>query len=401
MNYHGLKASDSYSKHYSPTYRNAGDKTSWPELTRLIPFHRHGSESELENMVCSDQHLLKDDTKPGSKVNKIEDTGSNTSRSGIVSSVFVVHGSISDTPFQATNYSCKSTGCSSLEKKKVEDSAAAVGPKKNSAKNARQFHIGSSRKPQVSSDTHNHINELGKYVSCDIVSGVASEEEQVRGNHVETAGICKVFCDVGSGSKVELTCEHLQKAKNLPESQSKEQENTVSGHSSTSTNQRRSSQIKKAWKEEKKRVREEEMRRKLLAPKGQRVRLVSQQMLGVLINSNTEKVPFSTYQTAAPAMNETEFPTVEESRKQRMKINEDFSPSIQDDVHEERSHSFKVQGKLSNLRNNNSCCVQSSNAEEENTVPTNRMSGRNKKRKDPIQIDLVNMIKVGVFLWPY
>lgn len=351
-------------------------------------------------MVCSDQHLLKEDIKLGSKLKKIEDTGSNTSKSGIANSVFVVQGNISDSLLQASNYSCKTSGCSSLENKQFDYSAAAVELKMNSAKNMCQFHIGSSRKPQVSSGTRNHINELDKYVSCDNVSGVAFEG-QICGNHLATAGTSKVFCDVASGSNVELTFEHLQKAKNLPQSQSKEQENTIGGRSNTS-NLRTCSQRKKAWKEEKKRVREEEARRRMLAPKGERVRLVSQQMLGVLMSSNNEKVPFSTSQTAAPAMNEIEFPTVEESKKQRMKVNDDLSPGVRGDVHQERSRSSKVQVKLSNLGSSNSYCVQSSNVEEEVIEAANSTSGRNKKRKDPIQIDLMNLIKVCVFLMcPY
>jgi hypothetical protein len=242
---------------------------------------------------------------------------------------------------------------------------------------------------QVSASVHNHIHELDKYVSC--------------GNHVATAGTPKVFCDVASGIKAELAFGHLQKVKRLPQSQSKDQdqENTISG-SSTLLNQRTLNQRKKAWKEEKKRVREEEARRRMLAPKGQRVRLVNQQMLGMLVNSNTKNVPVSTCQSTAPAMNEIEFPTVEESKKHRLKLNEDFFSGVRGDVRQERSCNTKVQVKLNNLGSNNSCCVKSSNTEDEVIAPRNSMPARNKKRKDPIQIDLVNLIKVGVCLMcPY
>lgn len=364
---------DSESEQFSLTSINSSDKTSWPDLTKLIPFHQRGHESKLEILVCNNQHLLEKDVKVGSKVKEIED-----------SSVFIG-------PLHASNYSCKTTECSSLDKEQFHGSAATVEVEKNFAKNTYKFHISSSRKPQVSSGTHYHINEMDNNANCDI-NGVAFKEEQMCGNHSATAGTSKVFYDVASSSNVKLTFEHLEKGKNLPMSQSKEQEITVGRSSNTSSNQR-----KKAWKEEKKRVREEETRRRMVAPKGQRVRLVSQEMLGVLVNRNAEKVPFFTNHTEAPAINEMEFPTVEESRKPRIKLNEDLSSGVRGDD-QEGSRTDEVQVELSNLGSNNSYCDQSSNTEREAILPASSMSSRNRKRKDPIQIDLMNLIKVSVFL---
>ncbi|XP_021940353.1 selenocysteine insertion sequence-binding protein 2 isoform X2 [Zootermopsis nevadensis] len=87
-----------------------------------------------------------------------------------------------------------------------------------------------------------------------------------------------------------------------------------------------------------------------------------------------------------------EFPTVEESRKPRIKLNEDLSSGVRGDD-QEGSRTDEVQVELSNLGSNNSYCDQSSNTEREAILPASSMSSRNRKRKDPIQIDLMNLIK--------
>jgi hypothetical protein len=393
----GPKTSGLNSNQCSFTFGNTDDisKTSWPELT--VSFQRHGNRSKLANRVSS-YRVLKEDIKPGAKVSRFEGTGSDTSKSDIADYVLAVQANISDTPFQDTSYSCKTKGCNSVEERQFGNSATLIELNKSPIKNAHKSHVISSREPQVSSGTH--VKESERSTSCAIASGVAFEK-QICGNDLATAGTSKVLSDVASGGRMEVALEHLQKEKNLPQPQSEEQESTISGSSNPPLDQRRPSRRRKAWKEEKKRMREEEIRRRMLAPKGQRLRLVSQEMMEMLLHGNTENVSFSTYQYAVPTMNEMEFPTVEESRKQRMWLNEELSSGVQGgDVHQEISKS-EVQLKLKNSRSSNSSYVKSSCAEEEVIVPANSTSEKKKKRKDPIQIDLVNLIKVGVLVCPY
>lgn len=369
-------------------------KTSWPELRKPVLYEQHGRKSKLANIFAGSEHVLKEGIRPGS-----EDIGSMTSKSDIAASVFVEQTDMSVTPLQATSYSSKGKEYSSAEEIMCNNSSSAVELEKSSSKNICQFQITSSGKTRASACSRNHTTESERYTSCGNVCGVACKKEKVHGNLLAAAEPCKTFCNV-SGNRMDSAFKLLQKGENLPQPQLKEEENIISGNIKISSNQLRSNQRKRTLKEEKKRVREEEARKRMLAPKGQRVRLVSQKMLEVLLNSDTENMSFSTYQRAAPAMNEKEFPTMEESRMQRMKLKDEHSCGVQGDS-QIRGPSCEVQLKLKNL-GNDSDCINSSSAEGQVTVPASSVPVRNKKRKDPIQIDLVNLIKVGILLvWLY
>lgn len=370
-------------------------KTSWPELRKPVLYQQHGNKSKLANIFAGSEYVLKEGIRPGS-----EDIGSITSKSDIASSVFVEQTDMSVAPFKATSYSYKTKGYSSAEERLCNNSSSAVELEKSSSKNICQFHITSSRKPQASAGIHNHTTESERYTSCGNVGGVACKKEKIHGNPLAAAGPSKTFCDV-SGNKMDSAFKLMQKGENLTQPQMKEEENIINGNIKISSNQMRSNQRKRTLKEEKKRVREEEARKRMLAPKGQRVRLVSQKMLEAMLNNDTENMSFSAYQRAAPAMNEKEFPTVEESKLQRMKLKDEHSCGVQGDDSQRRGRSCEVQLELKNL-GSDSDCVNSSSAEGQVTVPANSMSVRNKKRKDLIEIDLVNLIKVGILLvWLY
>ncbi|KAJ9579554.1 hypothetical protein L9F63_004739 [Diploptera punctata] len=109
---------------------------------------------------------------------------------------------------------------------------------------------------------------------------------------------------------------------------------------------------KQLLKDNKKRAKEEEIRKNLIAPKGQKIQIVDQKMLEGLLNNS---VSFVNQQTLNPALTDTEFPSFEEARKQRVK---------KTDYNTEQEH------------NKNATVIK-----------------RIKKRKDPVHIDLVNLIK--------
>jgi hypothetical protein len=343
-------------------------------------------------MITNNEHVLKEDIKPGSEVKENDDIGNITSKSDIVNNVFVSQTDMSVIPFQATDYSSKTKGCSSAEERLFKNSPTTVELEKGCSKNKYRFYIATSEKPQTSAGIHNCTTESERFTVCSNVSGVACEKEKLCGNPLAAAGTSQTFCDV-TGDKMDLTLQHSQKGENLPQPQL--QDNIINGNIGISSNKIRSSQRKREWKEEKKRAREEEARKRMLAPKSQRVRLVSHKMLEALLNSDAENTSFSAYQRAAPAINEKEFPTMEESRKQRMKLKDELSCGVQGDEHQ--GPSCEIQMKVKNF-GSNSDCVNSSSAEEQIIVPANSMTVRNKRRKDPIQIDLVSLIKVGILL---
>jgi hypothetical protein len=360
-------------------------KTSWPELRTPVLYQQHGNKSKLANVFISSEHILKEGLKRGSEVKERED---------IASSVFVEHTDMSFTPLQTTSYSSKTKGYSSAEERLFNDSSTAVELQKSSNKNIYQFHNTSSRKPRTCAGIHNHTSESESYTSCGNVGGVTCEKEKICGIPSAAAGPSKTFCDV-LGDKLDLAFKLVKKGENFPQPQLKE-ENIIIGSMKVSSNQR-----KRTCKEEKKRVQEEEARKRMLVPKDHRVRLVSRKMLEALLNSDTENMSLSTHQRAAPAMNEEEFPTMEESRMQRMKLKDEHPCGAEGDDSQRRDPSCGVQLKLKNL-GSDSDWVNSSSAEGQVIVPTNSMSVRNRKRKDPIEIDLVNLIKVGILLvWPY
>jgi hypothetical protein len=343
-------------------------------------------------MINNNEHVLKESIKPESEVTENDDIGSMTSKSDIVNNVFVLQTDMSFTPLQATSYSVETKGCGSAEERLFNNFSTAVELEKGYSKSKYQYHIATSKKPQASAGIHNCTAESERCTVCSNISGVACEKEKLSGNPLTAAGTSQTFCDV-SGDKMDLAFNHLQKGENLPQPQLKE--NIINENIMISSNKIRSTQRKKTWKEEKKRTREEEARKKMLAPKSQRVRLVSHKMLEALLNSDTENISFSTYQRAAPAMNEKEFPTMEESRKQRMKLKDELSYGVQGD--ELQGTSCEMQMKVKNL-GSNSDCVNSSSAEGQIIVSANSMTIRNKRRKDPIQIDLVSLIKVGILV---
>ncbi|PNF14760.1 hypothetical protein B7P43_G08341 [Cryptotermes secundus] len=364
-------------------------KTYWPELRKPVLYEQQGNKSKLAKIFAGREHVLKEGIRPGSEVKESDDIGSMTSKSDIASSVFVEQSDMSVTPLQATSYSSKVKEYSSAEERMCNNSSSAVELEKSYSKNICQFHI-TSGKPLASAGSLNHTTESERYTSYGNVCGVACKKEKVHSNLLATAEPCKTFCGV-SGNRLDSTFKLLQKGENLPQPQLKE-EQIISGNIKISSNQLRSNQRKRTLKEEKKQVREEEARKRMLAPKGQRVRLVSQKMLEAMMNSDAESMSFSTYQRAAPAMNEKEFPTMEESRMQRIKLKDEHSCGVQSNDSQRRSPSCEVQLKLKNM-GNDSDCINSSSAEGQVTVPTSSLSVRNKKRKDPIQIDLVNLIK--------
>jgi hypothetical protein len=385
----GPKGKGSNSTPFATTPRNTDvSTTSWPELRKSVLYQRHGNKSKL-----AEEHVLKEGIKPGSEVKENDDIGSITSKSDIVNNVFVSQTDMSFTPLQASGYSSKTKGCSSGEERLFNNSSTTVELGKDCSKNKYQFYIATSEKPQTSAGIHNCTTESERCTVYGNVSGVACEKEKLCGNPLAAAGTSQMFCDV-TGDKVDLAFKHLQKREHLPQPQLKE--SIINGNIEISSNKIRSSQRKIMWKEEKKRAREEEARKRMLAPQSQRVRLVSHKMLEALLNSDAENISFSAYQRDAPAINEKEFPTMEESRKQRMKIKDELSCGVQGDELQGPSCESKVK-KEKNL-GSNSDCVNSSSAEEQIIVPANSMTVRNKKKRSPIQIDLVSLIKVGILL---
>lgn len=310
---------------------------------------------------------------------KFEDVGS--------SAGVTARGTSSDAAFNATNYSCKTEGCSG-----VNISGSVAGLEKSCARNTGQVRMSSWRKPSNVSSCCNRTDE-SEYTTGD-VGGVVCEEGLTRDSYLDTTGTSRTFCDP-RGRKIQFVLKHMQK--NLPQTSLKEQGIVVS-ESGNALDSGRYIQRKKALKEEKKRLREEDIRRRMLAPKGQTVRLVSRKMVEELLNSDPKNMAFSAYRAAAPAMNEKEFPTVEESRKQRMRLNEGQSCGVQHVNGQERIPSCAKQVKLQHMGSDGGGCLKLSSADEEVVGATNSVSVRNRKRKDPVQINLVNLIKVGVFI---
>ena len=109
---------------------------------------------------------------------------------------------------------------------------------------------------------------------------------------------------------------------------------------------------KKLASEEKKRAKEEEIRNNLVAPKGQKVRVVDRKMLEVLLKNN---VSFVSRENVIPTLTKEDFPSVEEAFKHRMKSN---------------------------------------NSSTEHQIKDSPVMKRIKKHKDPVLIDLVKLIKV-------
>jgi hypothetical protein len=355
--------------------------TSWPELRKSPLYQRQGNKPKMGGTITEKEHVLKEN----------EDIGSVSSKSDVVNNVFVLE-NMSGTALQATRCS-EIEGYSSAEERLFNNSSTALELEKGCSKNKYQFHVTTSRKPQVSAGIHNCTPESERCTVCGNSSGVACEKGKLCHNPSVTARTSKLFCDV-SGDKMDFAFKYLQKGENLQQ-QLKDERNIINGNIKISSNQITSSQRKRAWKEEKKRVREEETRKRMLAPKSQRVRLVSQKMLDALFHSDSENMSSSTYQRPAPAMNEKEFPTMEELRKQKMKLKDELSCGVQGE--ELQGPICEIQMKVKNL-GINSDCVNSSCAEREVFVPANSMTVRSKKRKDPIKVDLVNLIKVGIHL---
>jgi len=348
--------------------------SSWPELTKSLTFQRRGNKSELPVTTVSDQ-VVKEGIKR-TELEKLEDVGSNAS--------VTVRDNSSDGALKAPDYSCKTEGCSG-----VNNSENIAGLEK-CVRNTGQVHTSSWRKPKNVSSCCNRTNE-SEYTTC---VGDVCEEGLTRDGYLDTTGTSRTFCDP-PGRNIQLF-NHIQKT-NLPQTSLKEQGITVS-ESGNSLDTRRYAQRKKAMKEEKKRLREEEIRRRLLAPKGQSVRLVSRKMVEELLNSDSKNVPFSAYQAAAaPTMTEKEFPTVQESKKQRMRLNEGHSGGVQHVDVEERISSCATQVNVKHVGSGGDC-IKLSGADEEVVGATYSVSVRNRKRKDPVQINLVNLIKVSVFI---
>jgi len=365
-------AGGSFLNQYSSSYDNWS--SSWPELTKSFTSQRRGNKSELPVTTVSDQ-VVKYGIKRA-EMEKLEDVGSN-------SSVTVLDNS-SDAALKASNYSCKTEGCSS-----VNNSESIAQLEKCCVRNTGQVYTSSWRKPVNVSSFCNRTNE-SEYTTC--VGGVC-EEGLTRGSYLDTTGTSGTFCDP-PGRNIQFF-NHMQKT-NFPQTSLKEQGITV-GESGNSLDKGRHFQRKKAMKEEKKRIREEEIRRRLLAPKGQSVRLVSRKMVEELLNSDSKNMPFSASQAAAPTMNEKEFPTVEESRKQRMRLSEGHSCEVQHVDGEERILSCATEVNVKHVGSGGDC-IKVSSADDEVVGATYGVSMRNRKRKDPVQINLVNLIKVGVFI---
>ena len=351
--------------------------SSWPELTKSVTFQRRGNKSELPVTTVCDQAV-----KEGIRRTEMEklEVGSNAS-------VTVRDGGW-DAAFKATN-SCMTEGCSV-----VNNSVSVAGPEKYCVRNTGQVHVSSWRRPKNVSSSCNRTDEP-EFTTCSNVGGVICEEGLTCDSYLDTTGTYRTFCDPPS-RKMQFVFKHMHET-DLPQTSLIEQGIKI-GESGNALDTRRYIQRKKALKEEKKRLREEEIRRRMLAPKGQTVRLVSRKMVEELLNSDPKNVPFAAYQAAAPAMNEKEFPTVEESRKQRMRLNEGHSCGVQHVEGQERIPSCATQFKLKHVGSDDGDCLKLSSADEEVVGATYGVSVRNRKRKDPVQINLVNLIKVGLFI---
>jgi hypothetical protein len=369
-------------------------RTSWPELTKSVTFQRHGSKSKSAKTTVSDQQVIKEGIRWGTEMKKFENESCNASKSYISNSVLTVQANVSDVSFQATSYSRIAEVYTSVQESCVNNSGAGAELEKCSVKDTRQVRLSSWRKPKTTASICNCTDEFEEYTICGGVSGVAREQEQLCDDYLDTTGTSRVFSDSSSG-KMPLVFKHLQKT-DLPQTSLKEQSITI-GELSNALNARKSNQRKKAWKEEKKRLREEEIRRRMIAPKGQTVRVVSQKVLEELLKSKTENVSCSTYETAIPDLNEKEFPTVDESRKLRMGLNEAHPCGIQHIDVKERIPSCETQVKLTHVGSSNGDCVKLSTVGEEIVEAANRVSVRKRKRKDLIHINLLNLIKVGGF----
>lgn len=365
-------AGGSFLNQYSSSCDNWS--SSWPELTKSFTFQRRGNKSEVPVTAVSDQ-VVKEGIQR-TEMEKLEDLGSNAS--------VTVRDNSSDAALKAANYSCKTEGCSG-----VNNSGNVAGLEKYCVRNTGQVHMSSWRKPKNVSSYCNRTDE-SEYTTC--VGGVVCEEGLTRDSFLDTTGTSST-CHDPPGRNIQFL--NRMRKTDLPQTSLKEQGITV-GESGNALDTRRYIQRKKTLKEEKKRLREEEIRRRLLAPKGQTVSLVSRKMVEELLNSDPKNVPFTAYQ-AAPAMNEKEFPTVEESRKQRMRLNEGHSCGAQHVDGQEGIPSCATQVNVKNVGSGGDC-IKLPCADDEVVGATCSVSVRNRKRKDPVEINLVNLIKVGVFI---
>jgi hypothetical protein len=366
----------SYLNQYSSSDDNYN--STWPELTKAVTFHRRGNVSVLPVTTVSDV-VVKEGIRRRTEMEKLDDVGSNAS--------VTARGNSSDAAFNATNYSRKTDGCSG-----VNNSESVAGLEKCCVRNTGQVRMSSWKKPNNVSSCFNRRDE-SKYTTGG-VGGVVCEEGITHDSYLDTTGTSRTFSDP-HGRKIQFLFKHMQT--NLPQTSVKEQGIMV-GESGNALDSGGYIQRKKASKEEKKRLREEEIRRKMLAPKGQTVRLVSRNVVEELLNSDPKNKEFSAYRAAAPTMNEKEFPTVEESRKQRMRLNEGQSCEVEHVNGPERIPSSVKQVKLKDVASDGGDCLKLQNADGEVGGATNSVSARNRKRKDPVQINLVNLIKVGVFI---
>lgn len=369
-------------------------RTSWPGLTKSVAFQRHGNKSQWSDMTVSDK-AIKEGMRRRNEMKILNGLGSSASKSDIANSVLTVQGNSSDAPLQASSYSYKMERCNSVEESCVNSSGTVAELEKCCVKNSHQVPMSSWRKPKNVASIYNGTDGSKKYATCGGgVRGVAFEG-QICDSYVDSTGSSRMFCDT-SDTKMQLVLTHVQKT-DLPQTSLQEQGITIA-ESGNAIGTRRSIQRRKALREEKKRLREEEIRRKMLAPKGQTVRLVSQKMAEEFLNSNPKSMSFSTSQTAAPALNEKEFPTVDESRRQRMRLNEGQSCGVQHGDVQDGIPSYAAEVELKHEGVDDDGCVKMSSTEDEVFEATNNVSVRNRKRKDPVQINLLSLIKVGCFI---
>jgi hypothetical protein len=84
-----------------------------------------------------------------------------------------------------------------------------------------------------------------------------------------------------------------------------------------------------------------------------------------------------------------------------MRLNEGHSCGVQHVDGQERIPSCAAQVNVKHVQSGGDC-IKLSSVEDEDGAATYSVSVRNRKRKDPVQINLVNLIKVGDFIaWSY
>jgi hypothetical protein len=80
-----------------------------------------------------------------------------------------------------------------------------------------------------------------------------------------------------------------------------------------------------------------------------------------------------------------------------MRLNDGHTCGVQHVDGQERIQNCATQVNVKHVGSGGDCSKLSS-ADEEVVGTTYNVSARNRKRKDPVQINLVNLIKVGVFI---